>query len=157
MKTFLHILYWFLIVIALIQFIPVDRTNKPVDQNVNFVHLFKTPKNVQEVLKNACYDCHSNETVYPQYAYVAPISWSVKHHVNEGREHLNFSEWGTYNQDLKKSMLENASRSVKEYSMPMPGYVAQHPQANLTKAQRTLLVNYFESILKSKEYLPETN
>ncbi|HOB24577.1 MAG TPA: heme-binding domain-containing protein [Kaistella sp.] len=152
MKTFLNIVYWFLIVIALIQFIPVDRTNKPVDHKINFVHVFQTPKNVQEVLKKACYDCHSNETVYPKYAYVAPISWSIKHHINEGREHLNFSEWGNFNQDLKKNMLENASKSVKNYSMPMTAYLPQHPEANLTKAERVLLVNYFEGILKTGKY-----
>lgn len=152
MKTFLKIFYWFLIVIALIQFIPVDRTNKPVDQKINFVTVFQTPNNVQEILKKACYDCHSNETVYPKYAYVAPISWSIKHHINKGREHLNFSEWANYNQDLKKSMLENSAKSIKSYSMPMPGYIAQHPEANLTKAERVLLVNYFEEILKSGSY-----
>ena len=152
MKTFSTILYWFLIVAALIQFIPVDRTNKPVDQKVNFVTVFKTPKKVEVILKKACYDCHSNETIYPKYAFVAPISWSIKNHINEGREHLNFSEWGHYNQDLKKSMLENAARSIKDYSMPMPGYVAQHPKANLTKAERVLLVNYFENLLKSGAY-----
>ena len=68
MKTFKNIVYWSLIVIALIQFIPVDRTNKPVDQKVNFVSVFNTPPNVKSILKNACYDCHSNETVYPDYA-----------------------------------------------------------------------------------------
>lgn len=149
---FKKILYWFLIVIALIQFIPVDRTNKPVDKKVNFVNVFSTPENVQEILKKACYDCHSNETVYPDYAFVAPISWSIKHHINEGREHLNFSEWGTFNKDLKKNMLENTVHSLKDYSMPFPGYIAQHPKANLTKAERVLLVNYFEEILKSKDY-----
>ncbi len=149
---FSKILYWFLIVIALIQFIPVDRTNKPVDKKVNFVNVFNTPENVQEVLKKACYDCHSNETVYPDYAFVAPISWSIKHHINEGREHLNFSEWGNFNRDLKKNMLENSVKSVKDYSMPFPGYIAQHPKANLTKAERVLLVNYLEEILKSGEY-----
>ncbi|WP_304343180.1 heme-binding domain-containing protein [Chryseobacterium koreense] len=152
MKTFLNIVYWFLIVIALIQFIPVDRTNKPIDQKINFVSVFQTPKNVQEILKKACYDCHSNETVYPKYAFVAPISWSIKHHINKGREHLNFSEWANYNQDLKKSMLENSAKAIKSYSMPMPGYIAQHPEANLTKAERVLLVNYFEEILKSGKY-----
>lgn len=152
MKTFLKILYWFLIVIALIQFIPVDRTNKPVDKKLDFVKVYDTPKNVQHVLKKACYDCHSNETIYPKYAYVAPISWSIKNHVNEGREYLNLSEWGTFNKDLKKNMLERSVHSVKEYTMPMPGYIAQHPDANLTKAERTLLTNYFESILKTQNY-----
>ena len=149
---FKKILYWFLIIIALIQFIPVDRTNKPVDKKVNFVEVFRTPENVQEILKKACYDCHSNETVYPNYAFIAPMSWSIKHHINEGREHLNFSEWGTFNKDLKKNMLENTVHSVKDYSMPFPGYIAQHPEANLTKAERVFLVNYFEEILKTGNY-----
>lgn len=152
MKIFSKIVYWFLIVIALIQFIPVDRVNKPVDKKVDFVHVFQTPKNVTAILQTACYDCHSNETVYPDYAYFAPISWSIKNHINEGREHLNFSEWGTFNKDLKKSMLQNAARSMKDYSMPFPAYIAQHPKANLTKAERILLVDYFENLAKSGNF-----
>lgn len=104
------------------------------------------------MLETSCYDCHSNETVYPNYAYVAPISWSVKHHVNEGREHLNFSEWGTFNKDLKKNMLENTVADLQQIRMPIPGYVAQHPDANLSAAQRKVLVDYFEGILKSGNY-----
>lgn len=152
MKTFSNIIYWSLIVIALIQFIPVNRTNKPVEKENDFVRLQQTPPSVQAILKKACYDCHSNETVYPDYAYVAPISWSIKHHVNEAREHLNLSEWGTFNKELKKSMLENSARTLKDYTMPMPGYIAQHPEANLTKAERVLLANYFEEILAAKNY-----
>ncbi len=152
MKTFKKIVYWSLIIFAIIQFIPVDRTLKPIDQKENFVTIFSTPKNVQQILKKACYDCHSNETVYPKYAYVAPISWSIQHHINEGREHFNFSEWGKFNSDLKKNMLENSVNAVKDYSMPFPGYLAQHPEANLTKSERVLLVNYFEEILKSGKY-----
>ena len=152
MKTFLNILFWFLIVFALIQFIPVNRTNKPVDAKVDFVKVSNTPENVQQILKRSCYDCHSNETVYPKYAYVAPISWSIKNHVKKGKVFLNLSEWGTFNQDLKRSMLEKTVLSVKEYTMPMPGYVAQHPEAHLTKEDRTLLTEYFENILKTKNY-----
>lgn len=152
MKTLKNCIYWFLIIFALIQFIPVDRVNKPVDKKADFVQVYQTPENVREILRNACYDCHSDETVYPKYAFVAPISWSVKNHVNKGRRHLNLSEWTTFNRDLKKSMLENSARSLKDYSMPMGGYIAWHPEANLTKAQRTLLVNYFENILKSGNY-----
>lgn len=152
MKTLSNIIYWTLIVLALIQFIPVDRTNKPVAKSQNFVDVMKTPQNIQEILKKACYDCHSNETVYPDYAYVAPISWSLKHHVNEGREHLNFSEWTTFNQDLKKNMLESSSADLKQNRMPLPGYIAQHPEARLSDAEVKVLVDYFENILKSGNY-----
>src|SRR5690606_38573538 len=100
MKIFKKISFWSLIAIAVIQFIPIDRVNKPVDAKVNFVNVFNTPPAVRKILIKACYDCHSNETVYPDYAYVAPVSWSIKNHISEGREHLNLSEWGNYNEYL---------------------------------------------------------
>jgi hypothetical protein len=152
MKTFFKILFWFVIVISLIQFIPVDRENKPVKKSENFVDAFHAPPKIRELLKNACYACHSNETVYPYYAFVAPVSWSIRNHVNEGREHLNFSEWSTFNTDLKESMLENSMDELQQKSMPMTAYIPYHPKANLTDAQRQLLINYFEEILKSKKY-----
>ena len=152
MKTFTTIIYWFLVVVALIQFIPVNRVNKPVEAKADFVNVFQTPGNVRQVLKQACYDCHSNETVYPDYAYVAPVSWSIQNHIKTGRKHLNLSEWGNLNKDLKKNMLENSAKSVKNYSMPMNAYITKHPAANLTKAQRVLLADYFEGILKAGNY-----
>ena len=152
MKKTFKILLAVLVVFALIQLIPVDRTNPPVDKKINFVDVMNPPQNISEILQKSCYDCHSNETKYPSYAYVAPISWSVKHHINEGREHLNFSAWNSYNSYLKKSMLEKAILNVKDSKMPMPGYVAQHPEARLSEAERKVLTDYFDSVLKGKSY-----
>ncbi|WP_294197838.1 heme-binding domain-containing protein [uncultured Chryseobacterium sp.] len=152
MKTFKKILFWSLIGFALIQFIPTDKVNPPVDRKANFTDIRKTPSKIQGLLKGACYDCHSYETVYPKYAYIAPVSWSVKSHVNEGREHLNFSIWGTYNRELKESMLNKAVQTIHNKSMPMPGYIVYHKKANLSEAERVLLTKYFEEILKSKTY-----
>ncbi|CAM2777882.1 cytochrome C [Chryseobacterium flavum] len=146
------IIFWSLVAFALIQFIPIDRVNQPVDVKVNFVDSKKTPEKVKALLKNACYDCHSNETVYPKYAFIAPVSWSVKSHINEGREHLNFSVWETYNKDLKENMLSKSIQTVQNKTMPMPGYIVYHKEANLSAAERSLLVQYFEEMLKSKTY-----
>jgi hypothetical protein len=148
MKIFIKIVFGLLILFALIQFIPLDRTLKPIDRKLNFVEVKQTPKEITKILKTSCYDCHSNETVYPDYAYVAPISWSVNHHIKEGREHLNFSEWGSYNADLKKDMLENAVQAVQEREMPLPGYIAYHPEANLSAADRKILTAYFQQQLE---------
>ncbi|WP_419495253.1 heme-binding domain-containing protein [Chryseobacterium bernardetii] len=152
MKTAKKILLWTLVAFALIQLIPIDRTNKPVDSKMNFVQMKQTPEKVSTLLKNACYDCHSDETVYPRYAYVAPISWSVKSHVNDGRQHLNFSVWGTYNKELKENMLDRSIEALKHKTMPLPGYIVYHDEAKLTEAERALLIQYFEEMLKSKTY-----
>ena len=152
MKIFKSIIFWFVIGLSLIQFIPIGRDNKPVKKSENFVDVFHTPQKVRELLKNACYDCHSNETIYPYYAFIAPFSWSVKHHINEGRKHLNFSEWTTFNLDLKKGMLVNSVNEIQQKSMPMTAYIPYHPKANLTDAQRQILITYLEEIIKAKQY-----
>jgi len=133
----------------LIQFIPVNKTNLPVDEKLNFIIVEKTPAKIESMLKNACYDCHSNETKYPKYASIAPISWSIKSHVEEGREHLNFSVWKNYNSDLKKSMLEKSIQTVENRTMPMPGYIVYHKEANLSPAERKVLSNYFAEVLEN--------
>ncbi|MGS0748399.1 heme-binding domain-containing protein [Halpernia sp. GG3] len=152
MQVFKTVIFWFVIAVSLIQFIPVDRENKPVKKSENFTAVFNATNQVKEILKNACYDCHSNETVYPYYAFIAPFSWSIKHHINEGREHLNFSEWTTFNSDLKKNMLENSVNELQDKSMPMAAYIPYHPKSNLTDAQRKVLINYFQDIIKSQKY-----
>lgn len=152
MKMFKKIIFWSLVAFALIQFIPIDRANKPVDAKVNFVDSKKTPDKVKTLLKGACYDCHSNETIYPKYAFIAPVSWSVKGHVNDGRKHLNFSVWETYNRDLKANMLTQSIQTIQNKTMPLPGYMVYHQEANLSEAERSLLIQYFEEMLKAKTY-----
>lgn len=146
------ILLWIVGVFIVMQLVPVDRTNKPVDKKQNFVDVLQSPKQVQEILKNACYDCHSNEVKYPKYAYVAPISWSIKHHINEGRERVNFSEWTRYNAEQKDHILDDIIESVQNKEMPLKGYIPMHPEANLTDAQRKIFTDYFTELQKSGKY-----
>lgn len=137
------IIFWIVVVFLGIQLIPVDRENKAVNKKDNFVDIYKTPENIKIILRNACYDCHSNETEYPNYSYIAPISWTIKDHINQGREHLNFSEWGSYNNDLKQNAIEKTITTVRDLQMPLPSYIGYHPKANLTTKQRKTLENYF--------------
>jgi len=146
------ILLWIVGVFIVMQLVPVDRTNKPVDKKQNFVDVLQPPKQVQEILKNACYDCHSNEVKYPKYAYVAPISWSIKHHINEGRERVNFSEWTSYNAEQKDHILDDVIESVQNKEMPLKGYIPMHSEANLTDAQRKIFTDYFTELQKSGKY-----
>lgn len=140
------IIFWTAVIFAAIQFIPVDRENKAVNKRNNFVDIYKTPANIRSILKNACYDCHSNEVEYPNYAYIAPISWAIKDHINEGREHLNFSEWGTYSKELKQNAVEKTISNVRDLQMPLPAYINYHPKANLTAIQRKELETYFSDL-----------
>jgi len=140
------IIFWIAVIFAAIQLVPIERENKAVDKRNNFVDIYKTPENIRSILKNACYDCHSNEVEYPNYAYVAPISWTIKDHINEGREHLNFSEWGTYNEDLKQNAIEKTISSVRDLQMPLPSYIGYHPKANLATKQRHELEDYFSNL-----------
>ncbi|WP_317038767.1 heme-binding domain-containing protein [Chryseobacterium sp. Leaf180] len=142
-------MFYTLLAFVLIQFIPVDKTNLPVDEKVNFVMVEKTPSKIVSMLKSSCYDCHSNETRYPKYASVAPVSWSIKSHVEEGRDHMNFSVWKNYNNDLKKSMLEKSIQTIENRSMPLPGYIVYHNEANLSTAERKVLSKYFGEVLKT--------
>ena len=150
MKKALKIFLYIVAVLVLIQFIPVDRTNVPVDPNLDFLRVMDTPSEVETVLKRSCYDCHSNETRYPQYSYIAPFSWSVKHHVNKARKHLNFSEWGGYNKEQKQGILDKTVRVLEDRKMPLPVYVSYHEEAALTPEARKMLAAYFKSLSEAQ-------
>ncbi len=89
----------------------------------------------RDLAARACFDCHSNETVWPWYSSVAPLSWLVQNDVDEGREHLNFSEWN------RRQEADEAAETVREGSMPPNYYTIIHPDARLTDAELTQLVN----------------
>lgn len=146
------ILLWIVAAVLIMQLIPVNRTNKPVDAGKDFVQVNQTPEEIVQLLRTACYDCHSDETVYPWYAYVAPFSWSVKNHVNTGKRYLNFSVWQTYNRDQKTRMLQHSASTTENMQMPLPSYIANHPEAALTAPERKQLADYFRKVLESGVY-----
>lgn len=97
-----------------------------------------------ELAKRACYDCHSNETRWPWYSNIAPLSWRMFHHVEEGREHLNFSAFDPSNEKVADAAGE-AGESVTKQSMPPADYLFAHPEARLTSAERQFLAAAFDS------------
>lgn len=132
-----------LLAIQLIRPSQVAPTTAP--ENDLFAAESATP-DVQELVKNACYDCHSNETTWPWYAQIAPASWIIANHVNEGREHLNFSDWATYSDKKRDHKLEEIAEEMAEGEMPMEGYVAFHSEAKLTDDQKMAVIGWFKSI-----------
>lgn len=137
------ILIIIIIIISVIQFIPVDKTNPPVDSQKDYFSIVNLPENVKNILKKSCFDCHSNETVYPWYSNVAPISWFLKNHINEGREHVNFSEWGNYSAEKQKNIVEDCAEEISENEMPLSTYTLLHSDAKLDKEKLQILSLWF--------------
>ncbi len=131
----------------LIQFIRPDQKNPVVNATIDFQNVANSPAEVLLILRNACYDCHSFETKYPWYTQIAPVSWWLANHIREGREHLNFSEFGKLPPGDRAETLGEAAEAVQEGEMPLPSYtwLGLHPEANLTAAQQRLLVEWLNA------------
>lgn len=123
------------VLIVGIQFIPVDRTNPPVTQEIN------ASDEVKAILKKACYDCHSNETNWVWYTKIAPASFLVSNDVKEGRKHLNFSEWDKYTGKESK-VREEIWEEVRDEKMPPWQYRIMHGEAKLTDQEKNILRNW---------------
>ncbi len=132
-------LKWMLLLAALIQFVPFghDHTNPPVTREP----AWDSPQ-TRELVRRACFDCHSNETVWPWYASVAPVSWLVGRDVGGGRRHLNFSQW-----DRAQRHAKDVAAEVRGGDMPPWFYLPMHPAARLTEAEKQLLISGAEKTL----------
>jgi hypothetical protein len=150
MFTARRVLYGLIIVIALIQFVPVQRTNPAAPDPV----VFADPQ-AEAIARRACYDCHSNQTVWPWYANIAPVSWYVVHHVDEGRTAYNFSDvaetLANSNQHhhagedahepiTVATLIEHASEHISEGEMPPSYYTLIHRDAVLSDADKATLI-----------------
>ncbi|MFO0690623.1 MAG: heme-binding domain-containing protein [Myxococcota bacterium] len=116
-----------------IQLVPVERTNPPVETEV------PASAEAREVLRRACYDCHSNEVVWPWYAQIAPASWLIARDVREGREEVNYSTWNRLDEDERREALEESWEEIADGEMPPWSYLPLHPAAKLSDADRRIL------------------
>jgi dsDNA-binding SOS-regulon protein len=126
-----------------IQFFQPEKNISEITQN----HIFKQeqlPENVQQTLKNACMDCHSNNTDYPWYNKIAPVSWMLNKHVTEGKKELNFSEWGEMDAYDKIGALEDIRQEIEQKTMPLKEYAALHKEAKLTDEKRAALIAWID-------------
>lgn len=140
-----------LITLVLIQAIRIDKTNEPVNRASDFLTVTQADNEIAGILKTSCYDCHSDEATYPWYTNIAPVSWWIKHHINEGRHHLNFSKWGTYSAKKADHKLEECVEIINEDEMPMGSYTIMHSNAKLSIVQKEKLITFFNSLRVNKE------
>ena len=124
-------------IFILIQLIPVSRENPAVTQEIQW-----NSAETKALAREACFDCHSNETVWPWYSYVAPVSWRIAGHVNDGRRRLNFSEWDQPNEDADEII-----KAITSGEMPLRDYLLMHPEARLTEEGTQALVDGLEQTL----------
>ncbi|MFT5234186.1 MAG: hypothetical protein ACI9UK_000018 [Candidatus Krumholzibacteriia bacterium] len=124
------------VLLLAIQLVPVDFSNPPITSAL------RAPRAVAEILTSSCYDCHSNETRWPWYSKVAPMSWWIASHVEKGRGHLNFSEWPAYDFGSQDQFFQEIEEQLMENRMPLKSYVRGHPEARLSAEQKNILLEW---------------
>jgi len=122
--------------LVLAQFVPVDRANPPLGGEV------PAPPEVRAILKRACYDCHSNETVWPWYGKVAPFDWLMERDVREGRREVNFSTFADAPLKRRQRKWMEIPEQIEKGEMPPWFYTAVHPEARLSEADRAALIRW---------------
>ncbi|NDV43987.1 heme-binding domain-containing protein [Flagellimonas sediminis] len=148
MKIVKKIAIALLVVLIGMQFFRPEKNQAEGDYVAAFVAETQPSPEVQGILKSACYDCHSANTNYPWYSNVAPISYWLADHIEEGKEHLNFSDWTNYTDKKKDHKLEELVEEVKEGEMPLNEYTWTHADARLTQEQITALLTWAQETRK---------
>lgn len=132
------------VLFIIIQFVPVQQ-----NASENYQSSFKPTVNspiqaeVTAILQTACWDCHSNQTVYPWYNKIAPISWYLARHINNGKKHLNLDSWNDYDTAKRAHKSEEIIEVIEENEMPLFSYTLLHPDAKLSEEQKDILIQYF--------------
>lgn len=149
MKRLLRILKWIAIALVVvfigIQFYRPARTNPAIDPKQTIDAYTQMTPQVSAILDRSCRDCHSNKTVWPWYTQVAPVSWWLVNHVNEGRHDLNISEWGRLPRDRQDRKLRQICDEVTDGQMPLSSYLPMHPTARLSDEDRKTLCDWTDA------------
>jgi len=107
--------------------------------------LVPVPDDVQGILKKSCYDCHSNNTEYPWYAYVQPLHWYLNSHIRSGKEELNFNEFAGYTLRRRQNKLRAIENSLKDGTMPLSSYILIHRNAILDPREKSILIKWVKN------------
>lgn len=148
MSRLKQILLAILVVFIVIQFIQPVRNKSGQVLSTDISNTYSIPENVYTLLKNACYDCHSNNTNYPFYSYVQPIRWIMESDIKKGKEKLNFSEFGTYSSRRRNSKWIDIEKRIKDGTMPLSSYKLMHKNARLTIDEKKLIYDWIEKIIQ---------
>ncbi len=148
LKRFFQLL---LLVFIVIQFFRPAKNKAEGISNNDITKLYPVPDDVKTILKTSCYDCHSNNTVYPWYAEVQPVAWWLDNHIKDGKKDLNFSEFAGYRLRRQYKKLEEINELVKKDEMPLDSYLWIHKDAKLNDLQKQTLANWVQSVRDTME------
>lgn len=141
MKNTIYIL---VVMLLLAQLIQPNKTNPTVKKDLEI----QTPQNVKNILRKACYDCHSNETKWPWYSKIAPMSWTIASHVKDARSWVNYSIWNSYTKQQQDKKLKETFRAIYA-AMPPSSYTSFHKDANLSMQERKVVRDWIKSLGKN--------
>ena len=139
------ILIGLVVVVVAIQFVRPEKNDSGAGPD-DLAALYVPPPEVRQILERACYDCHSNRTRYPWYAEVQPVGWWLASHINDAKNQLNFSEFGSYDEHHQVKKLQSLSDEVTDRSMPLKSYTWIHRDAKLTDAQIKTLADWADAL-----------
>lgn len=146
-RSIKNIFFGFIIIFLIIQVIqPVRNIDHGQVPSSDISKVYQVPGNVQSILRTSCYDCHSNSTDYPVYAYIQPLSFFLEKHIKEGKKELNFNEWGLYSHRKRTNKLEAVKNQIKQGKMPLSSYLYLHHDAKLSDEKIKEVVDWIESI-----------
>ncbi len=145
-KIFKRTFQILLLAFIVIQFIRPAKNKSEGISNNDISKIYAVPADVQSILKTSCYDCHSNNTVYPWYAEIQPAAWWLADHIKEGKRELNFSEFASYRIGRQYRKLEEVNKEVKENEMPLESYLWIHKNAKLSDEQKLTLANWVTAV-----------
>lgn len=135
------------VLLVVSQFVRFSRTNPPVDPSRTIEARTQAPPQVARILERACRDCHSNQTVWPWYSNIAPVSWLVINDVDDGRGQMNFSDWTQYSAEGAARRLNRICDKLKSGDMPLWYYLPMHPNARLSAEDKAAVCAWTEAEL----------
>ena len=132
-----------------IQFIPTERNQSYTVPETDFMLVHNVPETIQKKLQVSCYDCHSNNTQYPWYNKIQPVTWFLEDHIKEGKAELNFNEWDSLSSRRKSSKLRSIIKQIESGEMPLDSYTLIHKDAKFSEAEAEELINFITQLKDS--------
>lgn len=136
---------------VVMQFFQIDKTNPPIVAADTLEAAMAVPPDIALIIGRSCSDCHTNKTIYPWYAYIQPSGWFLRDHIDHAKEHLNLSQFNTYELKKKKKKLEEICEQVEYGEMPLPSYLWLHRDAVVSESDRKAVCDWTKQEIERLE------